>query len=32
MYLLVGLIGSFDYNSKNRYRINGIKLYDFESK
>lgn len=32
MYLLVGLIGGFDYNSKNRYRINGIKLYDFESK
>ena len=32
MYLLVGLIGSLDCNSKNRYKINGIKLYDFESK
>ena len=32
MYLLVGLIGSLAYNSKNRYKINGIKLYDFESK
>lgn len=32
MYLLVGLIGKLDCNSKNRYRINGIKLYDFESK
>ena len=32
MYLLVGLIGRLDCNSKNRYRINGIKLYDFESK
>lgn len=32
MYLLVGLIGGLACNSKNRYKINGIKLYDFESK